>query len=357
MNITVLNQDFLPIYVFDRYESLLWVDRFNQPGSFEIYTPITDDILKYMVKDNYLVNNDSDHIMIIEDFAIESDVEMGDHIKIIGRSLESILDRRIVWNQTNIEGSLHNNVRDVLLRDAIIAPSDTSRRIDNFIFEDAPAGSRIYDLTMDNQYTGDNLLDIIETLCDTNKIGYKILLDNQNRFVFSLYDGVDKSYRQSSLSYVVFRPTFDNIINSNYKEENSKAKTITLVAGEGTGSSRRTRTVGTGTGLLRRELYTDARDIQKESSWSTAKYNAMLDKRGAEKLSEANKDIKTFDGKCDTSRMFVFKRDFDIGDIVQIANEYGMESPARITEFTWSYSTSGFETYPTFVAVEEEESN
>ena len=355
MNITVLNQDFMPIYIFDRYESLLWVDRFNQAGSFEIYTLITDDILKYMVKDNYLVNNDSDHIMIIEDFSIESNVETGDHIKIIGRSLESILDRRIVWTQTDLDGNLQNGIR-TLLTNAIISPSIAARQISNFIFEESRDTS-ITTLTMDNQYTGDNLLEVIETLCDTNKIGYRILLDDQNRFVFSLYNGIDKSYRQSALPYVVFRPTFDNIINSNYREENSKAKTVTLVAGEGEGASRKTRTVGTGTGLLRRELYTDARDIRKEDGWSTAKYNSILDKRGTEKLAEANKDIKTFDGKCDTSRMFVFKKDFDIGDIVQIANEYGMESPARITEFTWSYSTSGFETYPTFVAVEEEESS
>lgn len=364
-DITVLDQGFNPIYIFDRYESLLWVDRFYQCGSFEIYTPITNDILNYLVKDNYLVSKDSDHVMIIEDFAIESDAEQGDHIKIIGRSLESMLERRIVWSQTNIDGNLQDGISKLLYANVIggdgtdakprIVGGD-DRKITNFIFERSEDPT-IKSLTMENQYTGDDLLSVIETLCETNKIGFRILLNDNNQFVFSLYNGIDKSYRQSALPYVVFRPTFDNIINSNYKEENSKGKTITLVAGEGEGSSRITRTVGTGSGLLRKELFTDARDIQKEEGWSPAKYNAMLDKRGQEKLSEANKDIKTFDGKCDTSRLYVYGRDFKMGDIVHIANEYGMESPARITEFTWNYSTSGIETYPTFVAVEEEESN
>lgn len=365
MEIRVLDQNFNSVHIFDEYESLLWVDRFWECGSFEIYTPINDDILTYMVKGNYLVSKDTDHVMIIEDFAIDSDVEIGDHIKIIGRSLESILERRIVWSQTNLDGSLQDGISKLLYANIIGGDgTDTKprivggddRKITNFIFEPSEDPT-ITSLTMENQYTGEDLLTVIQTLCETNKIGFKILLNDNNQFVFSLYNGIDKSYRQNTLPYVVFRPTFDNIINSNYKEENSKERNVTLVAGEGEGASRKTRTVGSASGLLRKELFTDARDIQKEEGWTDAKYNALLDKRGQEKLSEANRDIKIFDGQCDTTSLYVYGRDFKMGDIVQIANEYGMESPARITEFTWNYSTSGIETYPTFVAVEEEESD
>lgn len=355
MDIFVLDQNFNTVYILDRYESILWVDRFYEHGEFEIYTPVTKDILKYLVKDNYLFSRDSEHMMIIEDFTIDSDTETGDHVKIIGRSLESILDRRIVWNQTTFKDgtNLQNGIKK-LLNDAIISPSIADRKIANFVFQESTDTS-ITSLTMDNQYTGDNLLEVIETLCETNKIGFKIILDDQNQFVFSLYNGVDRSYNQNSLPYVTFRPTYDNIINSNYREENSKAKNVTLVAGEGEGSSRKTRVVGSGTGLLRRELFTDARDLQKEDGMSDATYNKLLDKRGREKLEEANSEIKTFDGKCDTTQMFIYGRNFYMGDIVQVSNEYGMESAARITEFTWNYSNNGFETYPTFTAINEEE--
>lgn len=352
MEMYVLNKNFEKIALIDAYESLLWTDRYNKPGEFEIYTPVADFALQYPVADNYLQIKESEHTMVIEDTTIESNVETGNHIKITGRSLESILDRRIVWAQTDISGNLQNGIKR-LLTENIISPSIADRRIPNFIFEES-TDEEITKLTMENQYTGDNLLDIVQTLCETNEIGYKILLNDDNNFVFKLYKGIDRSYRQETLPFVVFKPSFENIINSNYAELNSEAKTITLVAGEGDGLARKTRVVGTGSGLLRKELYTDARDIQKEDGMSDAQYYAKLDQRGTEKLKE-NKIKKTFDGECETTRMYVYKRDFDMGDCVQVANEYGMESPTRVVEYIWSSSAQGTTSYPTFEALDYEE--
>lgn len=354
MEMYVLNQSFEKIALIDAYESLLWTDRYNRPGEFEIYTPVADFALRYPVTDNYLQIKESDHTMIIEDTTIESNVDTGNHIKIVGRSLESILDRRIVWTQTDITGNLQNGVKK-LLTENIINPSIADRKIANFIFEES-TDEAITSLTMENQFTGDDLLKIVQDLCELHDIGYKITLNEENQFVFKLYKGIDRSYRQETLPYVVFKPSFENIINSNYSEQHSNAKTVTLVGGEGEGSSRRTRVVGSGTGLLRKEIFTDARDIRSEEM-SAADYNAKLDERGNEKLKE-NKVKKTFDGECETTRMYVYGRDFNMGDCVQVANEYGMESPTRVVEYIWSSSAQGTTSYPTFEALDyEEESN
>ena len=355
MEMYVLNTKYEKIAIIDAYESLLWTDRYNRPGEFEIYTPVADFALQYPVANNYLQIKESEHTMVIEDITIESNVETGNHIKIVGRSLESILDRRIIWNQTDITGNLQNGIRRILTEN-IISPTDPARRIENFIFEDS-TDPAITSLTMENQYTGDNILEVITTLCETNEIGFRITLSDDNNFIFKLYKGVDRSYRQESLPFVVFKPSFENIINSNYSDIQSELKTITLVAGEGEGAARKTRIIGTGSGLLRKELYTDARDIQKEDGMSDAQYYAKLDQRGTEKLKENNKGKKTFDGECETTRMFVYKRDFDMGDCVQVANEYGMESPTRVVEYIWSSNAQGTTSYPTFEALDYEEEN
>lgn len=353
MDVYVLNTKFEKIAMFDNYESLLWTDRYRRPGDFEIYTPVTDYILKYAIAGYYLQIKDSEHTMIIEDISIESDVETGNHVKITGRSLESILDRRIVWNQTDISGNLQNGIKR-LINESIISPAIADRRISNFIFADS-TDTAITSLKMENQYTGDGLLNIIETLCEVNEIGYKIILNDNNQFVFSLYKGVDRSYRQETTPYVVFKPSFENIIQSNYSERTSEAKNVTLVAGEGEGSARVTRIVGSGSGLTRKEVYTDARDIRSDEM-TPAQYNAKLDERGKETLTE-NKIKKSFDGECETTKMFVYKRDFYMGDCVQVSNEYGMESPTRIIEYIWSYTKNGTVSYPTFEAVDYEEVN
>ena len=61
---------------------------------------------------------------------------------------------------------------------------------------------------------------------------------------------------------------------------------------------------------------------------------------------------KSFEGSVDTSQMFKFGQDFFLGDIVQITNEYGIGARARIAEMIYSQSTSGIETYPTFVILD-----
>ena len=104
----------------------------------------------------------------------------------------------------------------------------------------------------------------------------------------------------------------------------------------------------------RRELYTDARDISQTvdgGTMSSEEYDAQLAERGKEKLAECV-EIKSFDGKSDANTTFKFGEDYFIGDIVQIENEYGMESRSRITEVMLSESSSGFEIYPTFTKVE-----
>ena len=50
--------------------------------------------------------------------------------------------------------------------------------------------------------------------------------------------------------------------------------------------------------------------------------------------------------------MFTYGVDFFMGDIVQIANEYGHETKSRIVELITSESEEGVSTYPTFEYVD-----
>lgn len=359
MNLLVLDTNLETIAVADTYESFIWTDRYYEYGDFEIYTPMTNDILSYIKQDYYLQSRDSEHVMIIEKLLVSSDTEDGNHITVTGRSLESILDRRIIWGQKILRGNFQNGIQS-LLNDAVIAPSDNARRISNFIFE-ASTDPAITSLTIDAQYTGDNLYDVISKLCEERGIGFKITLNDNKQFVFKLYAGTDRSYDQTAVPYVIFSPKFDNIINSNYIESKASLKTVTLIGGEGEGSARRYTTVGGGNGLNRREIFTDARDISSdvtdsEGNMATlpdAEYIAQLQQRGNEKLAE-NVAVTSFEGQVETTTIFRFGEDFFNGDIVQIANEYGHETKARILEVVFSEDKEGFSVFPTFSTLTEE---
>lgn len=350
MDLVVLNRELDAISVIDIYESFIWTDRYYRYGDFELYTAMQNNILNVIKKDFFLQSSDSDHVMIIEDWIIKSDIENGNHITVTGRSLESILTRRIIWGQKTISGNLQNGIK-TLLNENIISPSDSMRKISNFIFEES-TDPAITKLTINAQFTGDNLYDAIQKICEERGIGFKVTLNDNKQFVFKLYAGVDRSYEQTSVPYVIFSPNFDNIINSNYMESNSSLKNITLVGGEGEGSTRRYLTVGNTnvSGLDRREIFTDARDVSSDVDGETitdAEYNAQLEQRGKEKLAE-NVSIVSFEGQTETTVMYRYREHFFDGDIVQIANEYGHETRARILEVVTTEDETGTSVYPTF---------
>lgn len=356
MDILVLNQNFEAIHLIDSYRSMIWTDRFNQAGDFELYTELSGETLKYATKDCYLTIKDSDRTMIISNISIISDRELGNYINITGKSLESILDRRIVWGLKQLNTDLQNGIK-TLLNESIISPSNADRKIPNFIFETV-TDAKIQNIKIEKQYTGDNIYEIIATLCAENDIGFKLVLNLENQFIFSLYSGVDRSYDQTDNPYVIFSPAYENLLNSNYYDSNADLKTVTLVAGEDSGSDRKYRTYSASSekGINRRELFTDARDIQSEyyddnnvqHTMTAAQYNAALDARGKEKLAEYTA-ITAFEGEVESQNSFVYKEDYNLGDIVQLENEYGFGGRARITEVVTSHDdSSGYSIYPTF---------
>lgn len=356
MEILVLNTDFESIAVLDTYESMIWTDRYNTYGDFEIVFPMDNQLLEILQPDNYLCCNDSEHCMIIEDISIDSDTETGNRLTITGRSLESILERRIIWGQQMFSGDLQTAIKS-MLGDNVISPQIKNRTISNFKFlaSDDPI---VTELTVDNQYTGDDLYSVISGLCSANNIGFKIILSDDNKFLFSLYAGADRSYDQFDYPYVIFSPNFENIVNSNYYTSKANYRNMTLIAGEGEGAARRTAVVGNDiTGLNRRELFTDARDISSETDYGTLseeKYKAQLKSRGTEALAECT--ISTaFEGEVDATGLFKYGKDFFLGDIVQVANEYGNEGTAYISEVVISRSEDGISIYPTFQTIGEQE--
>lgn len=354
MDLTILNTNLDDIFPIDTYKSFIWTDRYYSYGDFELYTAISEDIFKYIKQDYYLRNRESEHVMIIEKILISSDVEDGNHITVSGRSLESILDRRIVWGQKTLSGNLQNGIK-TLLNENIISPLDNNRKINNFIFE-ASTDPVITGLTIDAQYTGDNLYNVIQKICEERNIGFKVTLNDNKQFVFKLYSGVDRSYDQTDVPYVIFSPNFENIINSSYIESRSSFKNITLIGGEGEGAARKYTTVGSGVGLNRREVFTDARDISSDVGdgviLTNEEYTAKLQQRGKEKLIE-NPEVISFEGQVETTLMFKYGEDFFNGDVVQITNEYGHETKARILEIVMSEDEEGISVYPTFKTTEE----
>lgn len=241
MELMILNEKFESICLIDEFKSLIWTDRYNKAGDFELDIAAGSRFLQYVQEGNYAWIKESKHLMIIESIKITTDYEEGDYAIISGRSLESLLDRRIVWDKTTIkDDTLVQDGIKKLLTDNIISPSNAKRKISNFIFVDTD-NEYIASKKFGAQYTGDNLYDAICDICQSVNIGFKIEYYDKyvsggetlyDQFVFQLYYGEDRTYDQVKNPYVIFSPKFENIINSDYLETEENLRNVNLVVGE-----------------------------------------------------------------------------------------------------------------------------
>lgn len=349
MRAYILDENYESVDMLGAFESLLWVERYNSNGEFELVTRVSSRNSSLMVLDRYLWLSGSENLMIIESIKVETSSD-GNRLTVSGRSLESILDRRVIYKQTLIEGNLQDGIQ-TLLNDNVISPTNSDRAISNVIFE-ANDDPNITNLTINIQLTaGENLYKAIQEICEAYQIGFKIsFVEDTKKLKFTLYSGKDRSYNQLTNPYVVFSPGFNNLLESCFIQSKQSYKNVTLVGGEGEGYSQKTIMVGDASGINRHETYTDASSVSSDTQYGTISrtaYNALLEQKGIDDL--ANFALtQTFDGQAANTNMYKFGVDYSIGDILQIVNEFGMETNSRVTEIVRTYSTSEYTIYPKF---------
>ena len=379
MDIYVLNDKFERIAIIDNYASFIWTTRYNSPGEFEIYMPADASMLSLFKKGYYIAKeicqildmiygdyteltyaqledstydslkrtsncnpNIKRQTMIIETVKLTTDTEEGDYVTVSGRSIESLLARRIVWGRTSLRGRIEDSIR-ALIFDNIINPVDDVRTIPQL-----KLGTYAnLEATTDSQFLGDNILDIVNTICQQKDVGYKVTLVD-GLFYFELYTGVDRSYNQKVNPWVVFSPQYENILSTEYTSDATNYRNSALVSGGGDayGEARFRVAVGTATGLDRREMYVDAGDISNsDATMPDYVYIDTLRNKGYEAL--ANAAIKPeFSGELDT-RQSMYQKDYDVGDIVQLETEYGVHARARVTEVVECWDELGYKAIPT----------
>lgn len=387
MEAQILNREFQTQCIIDGFESFIWTDRYNEPGDFELYLPVERAPLEYIKEGWYVWIEESDRLAIIEDITISTDAEEGPHITFNGRTLESILDRRVVYYRTVINGGLQSGIQRLLNTNAI-SPFDSERRIPGlrFIWNDDP---RIAELKMQGDYLGEDLLSIVQDTCVLNDLGFKILFNEKDEtFDFSLFFGDDRSYNQEDLPWIVFSNRYDNLLGSSYYESKKNLRTAAVIAGSDSDEYGQEVVDVNGkpsiTGLDRREMFIDGSSIERpevsvneesirerlekrkkseeEIQQAIDEANAqaedrsrdyfrmLLEQKGLEELSKTY-ITEAFEGTIEASIQYVYGRDFFIGDVVQVHDQYGKEAASRITEVVRAHDVNGETLTPTFTTL------
>ena len=390
MEIYVLDRLYNQVGIIDGFTSFIWAKRYTQFGDCELYISATRENIDLLKRGNFILrSDDNDMICRINNVELETNPETGDFLIVKGEDCRAILNQRIVWKQTNFKGQAGTFIGR-LLDENIIEPTNRVRAIHNF---NRRAWSGFND-NLDIQTTYDPVGDKIIEVCQMFNYGSRVIWEN-DEFVFELYKGTDRSYGQDVNPYVVFSPNFENLISTRYTMDSTGYYSIALVGGAGEGSNRLSATaqIGDYVGIDRFELFVDANDVSNEMTYEdlialypngtittesdkvyysvggvkiatldsaskptqavleTAPYNEMLAERGREKLAETG-IVVTFDGEVEPNHSFQFGKDYFLGDIVTVMNEYGIEANARITEVVESFDETGHSIIPTFEYIE-----
>lgn len=340
MDIYIMNKNFEKIKVIED-ASVIWAKRYYDVGDFEIYVGATEEYINILQSGNYVTRLDDDNVGIIEDIKITYDDEGAEYLTVTGRFAESILERRIVWQQTQLTGTVENGLRK-LINENIINPTNEDRKI-SIIGLGAAKG---YTDKLNAQYTGDNILEINKNVSIASQTGFRFNFTGA-KFEYELYKGIDRSYNQTQNSYVVFSDKYDNLLTSEYELNTSNLKNVALVAGEGEGKARKTVSVGSGIGLARYEIFVDARNLStNEGEITEEEYNNALREKGLENLVTIT---QAFTGEVDLQQNYIYKKDFFLGDIVTIENsKWGIFINSRIIEVIESEDESGYTISLTF---------
>lgn len=360
MELRILNTSFVATNIVESFESIIWTERYRRPGDFELRLKFSPDLLNIYQEDYYLIKPDTEVVMIIESLGIKTDKENGDKLIVKGRSLSSILDRRIVLAQTLLDTTLQSAVQ-TLLNDNVINSIYSQRNIPGFTFITS-SDPLITTPTLKGQYYSQYILDVIQDLCEKADIGFKLTLNSSNNFEFRLYSGKDRSYNQLTNPYVVFSPNFGNLVSGEYFQTRAYKKTYALITGQAPSAfpaypiRRQVWLNGINTsGLERREMHVDASDmsIYNESTgteMSDTEYGNQIEQRGEETLAQYT-ELVAFDGQIDLSNSYIYRTDFFLGDIIQMTDNYGNSSSSQILEMTFSEDLNGSSIYPTLKTV------
>lgn len=347
MELEIFTQDaknqwhFVSEKVFDGFKSLSVALNYYTYSTFELFVGLTPENIRLFVPETVIY---MEGLYFYVDSASVDDQATA-QMKVSGKSLLGKATDRIIYRMYTKTASPEQIVWEHL-NNEVIHPTDPKRKIHYLTLNPvSPLGNG--SIRYQNSYG--NVAEEVETLCTSYDFGIR---ETATRLgvpgnTLTLFKGRDIS------AQIEFSDAYENLTKVGYQNNNFDEASTAFVFGEGEGSERQQVIIGGNkSGLNRKEIYVDARDLQKttdETTLTNAQYVEVLNNRGNNKLAE-RKRILTLNGEVPaSSKLFKLGTDYDRGDSITIrSNLYNLKKTSTITTIKKTYDAKGLFIEPIF---------
>lgn len=341
---------------------MIWTNRFWDVGDFELYLPAspkTVQLFSDAIDNGYFIVGEKDlkHAMMPLKLDIETSRSDGNYISVKGYDLKYILNRRIVWEHYIVGGKIEDELIALVDRNAI-NPQNKDRIIPRLYISSERSG---VDTIISGSLLGENLAVGIKNRCKLYGCGWDVELDLENRrMLFKVLKSTDRR------DTVRFSNEMDNLLTTKLSKDKTQPKNVAYVSAKLSRYNKEEMTyepydfsqiVTLSTvekipsGMDRYELYSENNESYDAEQYSLAQYGVILREKAKKDLRDARvrDDVS---GEVISNLTYKLGKDYNIGDIVSVRNEYGMTFNSRVTEVIISRSKNQDTMIPSFAIID-----
>lgn len=356
MEVYILDDQFRRTAVVDRFESLIWTERYSSIGDFEIVIQSTNESRSLFAQGTKLTLNESDRVMTVRTVEDKDDSSGRSLLTIKGYSLEDVLNDRVAraaldnltttpkWIITGTPDYILNYIFEQICFLGVLDPGDKIPYLFEgtlYPTENIPFPDDIIQVSLDP----DTLYKTIKDLADVYNLGFRLYRNGDLSQIFwDVYTGNDRTTSQNVLNPVVFAPELDNLSNTSALTSTATYKNVALViAKNGIRYVYADNVDSTVAGFERRVLLVKADDIDLPAG---PDLDAALQQRGIQELAK-NRSLTAFDGEIPQNGSYKYRKHYWLGDIVESRDADGFTNQMRVTEQIFVSDEQGDRSYPT----------
>lgn len=392
------NTTYLPEDLIEEYTTLIWTERFQPTGDFQLKTTNVKQGLIDLPERSLVSLLDTSEVMIVENQSISLNSDGFPELTVTGRSFDSFLENRYLSGPYNLSfdpelayadprmtliGLLWNAAaNDSTFEWTTGGPGayighDPRDAINNFAVSESNLGVGSPTGSPGKIKAGIVYSQIVERLALWN-LGLRTIRPNSRKaeiwflnaldagfnfkypeafstkMLYNLYKGTDRSVEQTINPNVIFDVAAEHIIDPEYLFSSKEYKNIAAMPvpyPNSTGWTERSHVIFASripedkntVGFSRRYLWLDAGTIDNPQD-----YQAYLDSavyKGSIELLKYNKTV-LFDGSVSKNAPYVYNKDYALGDIVTMRGDYGLSQKMLVMEHIRSQSENDEVEYP-----------